>query len=136
MRTLVCGGSWNTKRGLVFDVLDWVADETDISRLIVPLQHGIDRWVTQWGNRNRIPVTAVGIPRAEPGVPGRGYERRNARLMQYHPQCVISIGRGEGATRIVRLAESLGLPVFTWDDKLQGGTWNAAGLALLDAPDF
>lgn len=132
MRTLVVGGSWNTPKALIFDVLDWIADEIDVSRLIVPLQHGIDRWVTQWGNRQHIPVTAVGVPRQEPGRPGKGYERRNARLFEYHPEIVVAIGRGEGASRIVRLAEGIGLPCFTWNDTLQGGTWNASGMAMLD----
>lgn len=132
MRILVCGGSYWTPRALVFRVLDLVGDEVHVSHVVTPMQYGIDRWITQWGNARGVQVTQVAIPKAERGDRGSGAYRRDDRMFDYGIGAVVAFGRGKGASRVLRRAAADAIPRFVWDDRLEGGTWDGESMQLLE----
>lgn len=134
VKVLVCGGSWSTSRVQVYKLLDLLSESLDIGAIVVPLQHGVDRWIAKWGNRERVPVTQVGIPHRDATPGGDGRERRNNRLFEHGPNVVAAIGRGTGAKRIVAMAMARGLPVMQWDEQAGTGSWLTEH--ALDQDDF
>lgn len=130
MRLVVCGGSFWTPRVQVFRALDFVADEIEIRGVVVPLQYGIDKWATRWGNSRRVTVIQVAIP-SIPHHRGRAVHLRDDRLFSYQPGALLAFGRGSGATRLIRRAQDSGIPVCVWDEHASCGAWDEQGLVLL-----
>jgi hypothetical protein len=134
MRAIVCGGSYWTTKITVFRVLDMVADEVYLSHVIVPMQYGIDRYVTQWGNSRRVPVTQVPISLEPDGMrpKGSGAQRRDDRMFAYGPGLLVAFGRGKGATRLVKRAAAEAVPYCIWDEQLGGLSWDGQSLQELE----
>ena len=132
MRILLCGGSWTTSRALVYNVLDLVSDEVDVTGVVVPLQYGVDRWATQWGKKTNVPVWQIPIPTGT-RKRERGAVRRDDEMFARTPGMVVAIGKGSGSKRIVSRAKAAGIPTATFDEEM--GALIYDGLALLMLQD-
>lgn len=122
MRAIVCGSRDLTEPDYVFLVLDGLRETMGLSHVIEGGQRrrppqggridgGADYWAMRWAKARGLTWDTVYADWASYGRAAGPL--RNARMLQYGPECLIAFPGGRGTADMVARAERARLPVTT-----------------------
>jgi hypothetical protein len=115
MRLLVCGGRDYTDREFIFETLDQLHADREITTLIHGAARGADTLAGEWAIARSVEVTPYPADwRAHGNLAGPIRNRR--MLHEGKPDRVLAFPGGVGTAHMVRIARAFGVPVraYTW----------------------
>lgn len=110
MTIIGCGGRDYRDWGRVCCILDWLHSQSPIARVVQGGASGADMLVAGWAIFRGIPVWAC---LADWDTDGKAAGPiRNAWMLEFRPQAVVTFPGGRGTANMRRLAMKAGVPII------------------------
>lgn len=128
MKILVCGGSWETPVGTVWRLLDQVGNAFSMTRIIVPMHHGLDRAVWIYGETHGIETTLA--PVVNKNRTNLAHDSEVSvmsiakRLWKMKPEVLLCCSsKGPWMRPFANLAEDNELPIYIHNEETGIAVW-------------
>lgn len=113
MKVLVCGGRDYAERDKVFEVLNWIDQESPITCIIHGGARGADSFGEEWGQKNHRPVMTFKAHWEDIGRKKAGPIRNGWMLEFGQPDLVVAFPGGPGTHNMKTKALNAGIEVFS-----------------------
>jgi len=107
MKVLVCGGRDFNELGWVYDELDKLHADREVSLVINGSARGADSLAQEWAQERQVPYLSVPAKWDKYGK-SAGY-KRNAEMLTFEPDYVLAFPGGKGTKMMCELARKEGV---------------------------